>query len=344
MTLPEEELPENEHEEGTVLEFTHAGERTRLDLFLCSQLPGRSRSFVQKLVDEGCIEFVSPEDSRGIKSSMAVLDGAVIRVRIPPARKSSIDPENIPLRILYEDDDLAVIDKDPGITVHPSSHQLHGTLVNSLLYHLENLSGIGGEERPGIVHRLDRFTSGALVVAKNDLSHQQLSTQFKERTIKKTYLAILRGEWTALEGCINLPIGRSYYNRKRMMVRADGEGRESITYYRIREGFDGYAFVEVRPRTGRTHQIRVHMAKIRMPVACDMLYGREREIYVTTLNRRSRPADEVPLITRQALHASEIECAHPRSGEVMRFSAPLPEDMSNLLEALRLYRPAKDPQ
>jgi 23S rRNA pseudouridine1911/1915/1917 synthase len=341
MTDPEQEDRDDPQETGTLLEFNHSGDKIRLDLFLCSQLPGRSRSFIQKLVDDDCIELVSAVSSLDVKSSTTVQDGAVVRVRIPPPRKSTIDPEDIPLRILHEDDDLAVIDKAPGIIVHPSPHQLTGTLVNSLLFHLNNLSGIGGEERPGIVHRLDRFTSGVMVIAKNDLAHQKLSTQFKERTIKKTYLAILRGEWTALEGCINLPIGRSYYNRKRMMVRTDGQGRESITYYRVVEGFDGYAFVEVKPRTGRTHQIRVHMAKIRMPVACDMLYGREKEMFVTTLTRRSRPNDESPIIVRQALHASRIEFAHPRTGETLGFTAPFPVDMSDLLDALREHRPAK---
>lgn len=331
--------------EATTFEFAHSGNKIRLDRFLCDNLPGRSRSFIQKLIEDQNVEFVDsvPTDAekpptREIKASTAVRDGAIVRVTIPPARKTDIEPENIPLLILYEDEDLAVIEKPAGLVVHPSSHQHHGTLVNGLLFHLRNLSGIGGEERPGIVHRLDRFTSGVLVVAKNDFTHQSLSTQFKERTVKKTYLAIVRGEWTAREGCLNLPIGRSYYDRKRMMVRTDGEGRESITYYSILEGFDGYAYVEVKPRTGRTHQIRVHMAKIRLPVACDSLYGREKEIFDSTLERRQRAADEPPLIDRQALHALTIEFVHPRSGETQSFTSPLPTDMENLLHALRQHR------
>lgn len=328
--------------ESTVFEFDHEGERERLDRFLCDHLPGRSRAFVQKLIENGWVDLPGLPLVREIKASTAILPGVTVRVTIPPSRKSSIDPEPIPLRILHQDEHLAIIEKPAGIVMHPSPHQMSGTMVNALLHHLDNLSGIGGEERPGIVHRLDRLTSGVIVVAKTDRAHQDLSRQFKDRTIQKTYHAIVRGEWTAREGTLNLPIGRSFLNRKRMMVRTDGEGRESVTHYRIEEAFDGYALAEVKPRTGRTHQIRVHMAKIRLPVACDALYGREQRIYLSDLMKRPRPTDEQPIIERQALHASRLRFEHPGSGEWMEFEVPIPPDMQALLEALREHRPPKN--
>jgi 23S rRNA pseudouridine1911/1915/1917 synthase len=336
-TQPLSEVPEHKND-GTVLTFVHAGDKTRLDLFLCKSLPGRSRSYVQKLIEEGWVRLPQIGSDVDIKASTAIRDGFTVEVTLPPSRKSTIEPEDIPIEVLYEDRDLAVIDKPPGLIVHPSAQQLHGTLVNGLLYRLDDLSGIGGEERPGIVHRLDRHTSGVMIVAKNDRSHQILSAQFKDRTIKKVYLAIVRGEWTAHEGTIDLPIGRSYFNRKRMMVRTDGFGRESLTRYRILEAFDGYAFVKVEPQTGRTHQIRVHMAKIRLPVACDNLYGREQKVFLSDLVRRPRESGERPLLARQALHANSLRFRHPVGGEELEFQVPLPQDIQSLLEALRQHR------
>jgi 23S rRNA pseudouridine1911/1915/1917 synthase len=276
--------------------------------------------------------------NRAIKASTPIAGGSAIRVTLPPSKASTLEPEDIPIQILHEDRDLAVINKPAGLVMHPSSNRLQGTLVNSLLFHLKDLSGIGGEERPGIVHRLDRNTSGVLLIAKNDLAHQNLSTQFRDRRIQKTYLAILRGEWTAREGTIDLPIGRCYYNRKRMMVRTDGFARQALTAYTIREAFDGYVFAEIHPHTGRTHQIRVHMSKIRLPVACDNLYGRESSISLADLQKQPPRAGETPIITRQALHAHRIEFEHPSTGERLHFTADLPADMASLLQALRQER------
>ncbi|MBI4583321.1 MAG: RluA family pseudouridine synthase [Planctomycetes bacterium] len=333
-----EEPPRSLENQAPVLELVHRGHKIRLDVCLCQSLPGRSRSFIQKLIDEGWVKIPELPVNRDLKASTLVTEGMKIQVFFPPVKKSTLAPEDIPIRILYEDSDLAVVDKPAGLVMHPSAHKLQGTLVNSLLYHLKDLSGIGGEERPGIVHRLDRDTSGVLLIAKNDLAHQSLSTQFKERIIQKTYLAVLRGEWTAKEGMIHLPIGRCYYNRKRMMVRTDGNAREALTTYTILETFDGYALAEIRPHTGRTHQIRVHMAKIRMPVACDRLYGREKAIGLSDLQKRPPQPGEAPLIQRQALHAHRIEINHPSSGQRLEFTADLPADMASLLEALRKYR------
>ncbi len=322
----------------STIEFVNADEKLRLDLFLCSQLPGRSRAFIQRLIDENWVSIPDLPVSREVKSATTVLAGMRVRVTFPPTRPSELLPDETPLEIIYEDSDVAVVNKPPNLVMHPSAHQLEGTLVNRLLHHLDDLSGIGGHERPGIVHRLDRDTSGVLVVAKHDVAHQALSRQFKEREIEKTYVAVLRGELTAREGSIHLPIGRSVTNRKRMMVRVDGHGKEALTEYEVLEEFDGYVFAEIRPRTGRTHQIRVHMAKIRLPVACDSVYGRERSIFASDLCRRPRARGEEPLIVRQALHARRLAFRHPTSGASLAFEAQLPEDMSRLLAALREHR------
>jgi 23S rRNA pseudouridine1911/1915/1917 synthase len=322
-----------------VLQLSNEGEPIRLDIFLCEQLPGRSRAFIQKLIHEGNVAMPGKEGA--VKPSSLVPGGMTVKVTIPPIRKLDLSAENIPLEIVFEDRDIAVIDKPAGLMVHPSPNFVGATLVHGLLYHLKDLSGIGGEERPGIVHRLDRDTSGIMVVAKSDKAHHQLSTQFKSRTISKVYWAIVRGEPTASEGILDLPIGRSFYHRKKMMVRVDSRSREAITGYRILEEFDGYALAEVRPRTGRTHQIRVHMAKIRLPVACDALYGREKRIYRSEIEGSPREPAEKPIIERQALHARSIRFHHPVTGEEMSFEAPLPPDMTALLDALRAHRPPK---
>ncbi len=334
---PQASEPSGEHQE-LVLEFRHHAERQRLDLFLCSQLPGRSRAFIQKLIEEKNVSIEGEQGPRGLKASFLVPPGAVVRVTIPPPRKLDLEPRDIPIEILYQDPDVVVVNKPPGLVVHPSPNQDENTLVHALLFHLKDLSGIGGEERPGIVHRLDRDTSGVLLVAKTDRAHHQLSTQFKSRTIQKTYWAIVRGEPLAAEGRLDLPIGRSYYHRKKMMVRADRGSREAVTDYRVLESFDGYALVEVQPKTGRTHQIRVHMAKIRLPVACDSLYGKEKRILHSEITRGPREALEEPVIARQALHARSIEFVHPVGGERLRFEAPLPADMARLLDDLRAHR------
>lgn len=321
-----------------VLDLVHSGDRTRLDLFLCEHLPGRSRAFIQKLIHEGNVSFPGDDARQAVKPSSPVIPGAAVKVTIPPIRSLDLTPVDMPLEILFQDQEFAVVNKPPGLAVHPTPDQEESTLVHGLLHHLKDLSGIGGEERPGIVHRLDRGTSGLLVVAKSDRAHQQLSLQFKSRTIQKTYWAIVRGQPFAAEGRLDLPIGRSYYHRKKMMVRADRGSREAVTEYRILEDFEGYALAEVYPRTGRTHQIRVHLAKIRLPVACDQLYGREKRIYRSDIEGAPRAPGEEPLIARQALHARGLRLRHPSSGEELSFEAPIPGDMERLLDALRARR------
>lgn len=318
-----------------VFEFEHDGPNQRLDVFLCSRMPGRTRAFIQRLIEEG---FVTLRPPREVKAAVRIRRGTTARVVIPPLRKVNLEPVDIPLEILFEDNNLAVINKPAGLAVHPAPAQTGFTLVNALLFHLKNLSGIGGEERPGIVHRLDKETSGILVVAKTDFAHQALACQFKDRTVHKTYLAIARGEPPGWEGCIDHNLGRSYTHSKKQMIRVDGTGRSAVTNYRVLEKFRGYALVELYPLTGRTHQIRVHLASLRMPVACDKLYGRERKIYLSELRDRPRERDEEPIIERHALHAASLSFRHPLSREEVVFSAPLPSDMDRLRQALTRYR------
>ncbi len=321
-------------------ELTNGEGTRRLDQFLSEELCGHSRSYLQKLIGSGCVELVPPP-GKPIKASLKIAPGTRVKVEIPPPRKMSLEPVAIPLNFLHEDEHLAVIDKPAGITVHPAPNQDEPTLVNALLHWIGDLSGIGGEERPGIVHRLDRETSGVMLVAKNDRAHQGLSEQFKQRTVKKTYLAVSRGELRGLEGTLDGPIGRSRSHSKKMVIVPAGEGREARTDYKVKEIYKGYSLIECHPHTGRTHQIRVHLASIRLPVACDKLYGREKQIYPSDLMGNKRTPGEVPVIERHALHAAEIVFSHPLTGEEMSFSAPLHADMNTLVENLRKYCPGK---
>ncbi len=317
-------------------ELVNSGSAVRVDQFLADQLPQHSRAHLQKLIEEGYVAI--PALRRDVKPSTKVPSGYEVHCTVPPPRKPDLTAKEIPLEILFEDEHLAVIDKPAGLAVHPAPSQTGPTLVNALLYWLDDLSGIGGEERPGIVHRLDKETSGVLLVAKSDFSHRALSLQFKERTVHKTYLAIARGVPERWEGRIDYALGRSYTHSKKQMIRTDGTGREALTDYRVLEAFDGYALVELYPKSGRTHQIRVHLASLHLPVAADKLYGREKQIYRTDLQRRGRESNEEPLIARQALHAASISFRHPLTRDEMTFSAPLHRDMLDLLHALHQYR------
>jgi 23S rRNA pseudouridine1911/1915/1917 synthase len=322
--------------ERKIHRLTNTGAPRRLDVFLSEELPEHSRAFLQRLIADGHVT-VSP-CSRDVKSALKVARGAIVRVEVPAPRKTDLTPQDIPIEVMYEDQHLAVIDKPAGLAVHPAPDQSTHTLVNALLFRLRDLSSIGGEERPGIVHRLDKETSGVLVVAKNDFAHRALSTQFKERIVRKTYLAIARGEPDAWEGHIDLPLGRSYTHTKKQMVRVDGSGREAVTDYRVLEKYKGYALIECYPHTGRTHQIRVHFASLRLPIACDKLYGRERRILLSDLRESGHEPDELPLMERHALHAAGITFQHPVTREELSFSSHLHADMHALLKALERFR------
>ncbi|MFQ5839732.1 MAG: RluA family pseudouridine synthase [Candidatus Methylomirabilales bacterium] len=278
----------------------------RLDAFL-ARVSGLSRAQVQRLIAAGRVHVAG----RARKAGFRLSAGQEIRLAIPPPRPSGLSPEPIPLTVLYEDEAILVLDKPPGIVVHPAAGRRTGTLVNALLAHCPELPGIGGVDRPGIVHRLDRDTSGCLVVAKSDRAHRSLAEQFKVRSVDKLYLALVHDIPSPAAGRISLPVGRREGDRKRMGVRSR-RAREAETHYRVLRRGPGWSLVEVRPATGRTHQIRVHLAAIGHPVVGDRVYGGRRERRGTL-----RPP-------RQLLHAWRLAFTHPVTGTRVSFEAPPP--------------------
>lgn len=294
----------------------------RLDQFLTSMLSGRSRSQIQRLIRDGHVIV----DGRASRPSSEVRTGSVIRVEIPPVEPATASPQDLPLTIVYEDDTLIVIDKPAGQVVHPAAGHAEGTLVNALLHHVTDLSGIGGERRPGIVHRLDRGTSGLMVVAKHDSSHTDLARQFRERLVDKTYLALVWGVVQAGRR-IDASIGRDPVDRKKMSTRAR-RSRSAVTRVTRAEHLEGVTLVQVAIVTGRTHQIRVHLQAIGHPVVGDTVYGGVR--------RRLPPhLKPVGALMRPFLHAASLAFRHPRDGSPMRFECPLPADLEEVLERLR---------
>jgi len=289
----------------------------RLDKLIATELADLSRTQVQRLIDEGWVKL---NDQVVTKAGQRLEAPAHIEVRIPPSAPSSYLPEKIPLDILFENDDLLVINKPAGMVVHPSAGHFQGTLVNAILGHDPDLEGVGDEQRPGIVHRLDKDTSGLIVVAKNDAAHAELQRQFKVREVEKLYLALLDGHPPTDTGRIEAAIGRDVKQRKQMAVVPEQRGRSAVTEYRVLEKFPAHTLVEARLLTGRTHQIRLHFAYLKCPVVGDTVYGRRRP---------SLP------IERQFLHATRLTVCLPGSGEKKTFSAPLPEDLAGVLKALR---------
>ena len=293
----------------------------RLDAFLRTQFPGVSRGTIQRLLAEGHIRV----NGRPAKPSHHPRAGEVVSVSWPEAQPAEAQPEAMPLEILYEDDDLLALNKPAGLVVHPAAGHPAHTLVNALLHHCAGqLSGIGGVARPGIVHRLDKETSGCLVVAKNDAAHLALSAQFAAREVEKTYEAIVCGQWPGPGGEIDIPIARHPVDRKRM---AAGAGRPARTTFRVLERLRGATRVEVDLHTGRTHQIRVHFQHLGFPVLGDLVYGRRH-------NARLRQAAGCGA-PRQMLHAGRLAITHPRTGQRLVFEAPLPADFAGMLQLLR---------
>lgn len=297
---------------------------------------GCSRSFLQKLIADGLVRV----NAQASKASRKLKAGETVELNIPQRIEMSAEPQDIPLEILYEDADIVVLNKRPGMVVHPSAGHESGTIVNALLHHCRDLSGIGGELRPGIVHRLDRDTSGCLVCAKSDRAHRNLVEQFAERQTHKIYLTITHGTPRPAEGKVEGGIARSLQDRKKMALFPTG-GRYSLTLYRTLEDFGGFALVECDIKTGRTHQIRLHMRSVGAPVLCDADYGKESEIAAAALRgektgAQSGPAPAAaPVLRRQALHAHKLSFLHPVLGERMEFTSPLPEDMVQALTILR---------
>lgn len=286
---------------------------TRADVFLAAKL-GVSRSNMQKLLEDGRIK----RGEKIIKANYKVRAGEMFVVDIPEPEPIEAVPENIPLDIIYEDDDVVVLNKARGMVVHPAPGNYTGTLVNALLYHCSNLSGINSAIRPGIVHRLDKDTSGIMIVAKNDAAHISLSQQIQSKTAVRTYLAVVRGNIKTDSGTIETQIARDKTDRKKMTVVKEG-GRDAITDYEVLERFGKYTLVRCKLRTGRTHQIRVHMEYLGYPLVGDPKYS---------------PMKTPFGIKGQALHSHTLEFTHPRTGERMKFEAPLPEDMHKIITRL----------
>ena len=299
-------------------EFSAERDGERLDVFLARmaiQGDPLSRSRIQKLITDGNVTV----DGKPAKASLRLAASAVVAVELPEPEATDIAPENIPLDILYEDEDVIVVNKARGMVVHPAAGVSSGTLVNALLAHCKDLSGINGALRPGIVHRLDKDTSGVMIAAKNDTAHRSLAEQIQEKTAKRVYWAILTGNIREEEGVIHGAIGRNPKDRQKMAVVREN-GKDATTNFRVLERFGAYTLAECRLMTGRTHQIRVHMAYIGHPVLGDPKYG----------------AKKCPFsIEGQALHSKTLMFTHPRTGEKMEFEAPLPEDMQIILDELR---------
>ena len=294
--------------------YTVADGGLRLDVFLAAQSVELSRSRVQKLIDEGNVTV----NGTVRKANYKLATGDVVAFDEPEPQPLDIVAENIPLNILYEDQDVIVINKKRGMVTHPANGNYTGTLVNALLYHTSDLSGINGVLRPGIVHRLDKDTSGVMVVAKTNLAHLSLARQIQDKTATRTYLAIVSGNIREASGVIRGAIGRHKTDRQKMAVTPDG--KPAVTHFKVLERFGNYTFIECQLETGRTHQIRVHMAYIGNPVLADPKYSRSK--------------DKVP-ISGQALHSHTLKFLHPLTEKEMQFTAPLPADMEYLLDLLR---------
>ncbi len=290
----------------------------RLDHFLVECFPEFSRSRLQGLIKDG---FVTIDGHTAKKAGVKLQQGEQVQVRIPPPQPVDLIAENIPLDILFENEDLLVINKPAGMVVHPAAGHDSGTLVHAVLGHDPDLEGIGGETRPGIVHRLDKETSGIILVAKNERSHRWLQNQFRTRKVAKTYLALVDGSPPTPAGRVEAPIGRDPSNRKQMAIVTPGKGREAVSEYHTLEIFKGHALLEVRPLTGRTHQVRLHCAFLGCPIVGDKVYGRRK----SSLE-----------IDRHFLHAYRISIKLPGKAVPQVFEAPLPPDLGNLLEYLRM--------
>jgi len=298
---------------------------TRLDKYLAAHLPELSRSQLQRLIQEGQVSLAQTV----VTSSYRVRGGDIITLDVPPPRPARPVAEALALQIVYEDDALLVIDKPPGLVVHPSPGHASGTLVNALLFHCQTLSGIGGEERPGIVHRLDKDTSGLLLVAKHDRSHRHLSAQLKNRQLQRRYVALVRGRLPALQGTIDAPIGRHPQQRQKMAV-VGRYGRVARTHYQVIEAWGPVSLVRLSLETGRTHQIRVHLTHIGHPVIGDPVYGPG----LLRFPGHAAMEQTINAFPRQALHAEHIRFQHPDNEQWLDFTSPLPADMTTLLAHL----------
>ena len=310
----------------------------RVDLVLALLLDNYSRVFLRRIVMENkvCV------NGKPVKPAFKVFTDQTITVNLlPPPPKDGPIPENIPLDIIFEDDCLVIVNKFPGMVVHPAKGHWSGTLTAALAYHFQQLSDAGGPTRPGIVHRLDRDTSGVIVIAKTNEVHFKLCAQFESREVNKTYMAIVAGALDRDRDRIIQPIGNHPYQRDKMAIRAGHHSsRDAETIFEVMKRFSGYAYLKVQPKTGRTHQIRLHLAHIGCPVLCDRLYGGHASVMRGQLQRRQvrglppLESDSEIVLRRHALHASKLEFDHPKTGQRMSFEAPLPADLQHTLDIL----------
>jgi 23S rRNA pseudouridine1911/1915/1917 synthase len=317
--IPQSETP------SLHLSVAAGNEGERLDAFLAGLIEGWSRARLQRLIEEADVLV----NGRAVKSSYKLHLNDEIEVELTPPPSSTFAPENIPLDIVYEDDDLIVVNKPAGIVVHPAAGVTSGTLANALAFHFQKLSTSGGAARPGIVHRLDKGTSGLMVVAKTESAHENIADQFRDREIFKSYVALVHGQVEKRTGQIDQPIARDRGNRTRMAVVRGG--RPALSIYRVRKRFERFTLLNVELKTGRTHQIRVHLAWLKHPVVGDEAYGTGRDKTIPDHKVRT----EVAKLGRQFLHAEQLGFRHPRTDEAMQFTTQLPSELLAVLNEIK---------
>jgi len=327
-------ISEYKSESANMAEQFHVGHsirERRLDKYLHGRFSNLSRSYIQNAIKQGTVKV----NGQIAKQSQKLSPGDMVEFSPPEPPSKDILPEEIPLDIIYEDEELIVLNKQPYMIVHPARGNTHGTLVNALVFYSNELSTGLGEFRPGIVHRLDRNTTGVMVVTKNDTAQWKIAKQFENRQVNKTYLAIVHGTPDLTADRISAPLGIHPKIREKYAIRPE-TGKEAVTFYEVLEPFRGFSLLKLAPKTGRTHQIRVHLSYIKHPIVCDDMYG-GKLVYQWQL-ADAEPAVQEPILSRVALHAFSLEFKHPKTEKMVEFKAPLPQDMQNLLDALRKYR------
>ena len=318
-------------EQPVVLRVGASIKERRVDKYLHGRFSNLSRRFIQDAIKTGSVKV----NGKAVKPSFKLSSKDIIEFIMPEPPSREILPEDIPLNIIYEDADLIILNKQANMIVHPARGNTHGTLVNALTFYSNELSSGLGEFRPGIVHRLDKNTTGVMIVTKNDTAQWKVARQFEMRQITKTYLAIIHGTPQLTADCINAPLGVHPKMREKYAVRPQS-GKEAITFFEVIEPFRGYSLLRMKPRTGRTHQIRVHLTYTKHPIVADDMYG-GKLVYPWQLED-AEPEPQNPIISRVALHAESIEFRHPATEQIVKFEAPLPDDMTKMLDMLRKYR------
>ncbi|MHC4644266.1 MAG: RluA family pseudouridine synthase [Planctomycetota bacterium] len=322
---------DSQERQGLTLRVGNSIKERRVDKYLHGRFSNFSRVMIQEIIKAGAVRV----NGKTVKASFKLSPGDQIDLTLPELPSKEIMPEDIPLNIIYEDEDIIVLNKQANLIVHPARSNTHGTLVNALAFYSDKLSSGLGEFRPGIVHRLDKDTTGVMVVARNDTAQWKIAKQFERRQVKKAYLAIVHGTPDLTADRIKAPLGVHPGIREKYAIRPK-IGKEAITFYEVIESFRGFSLLKLSPQTGRTHQIRVHLSYMKHAIVGDDMYG-GKLVYRWQLTD-AEPAAQDPVIDRCALHASTLEFKHPTTEEMVKFEAPLPPDMQNLLDMLRKYR------